>query len=1172
MTSNLTSHEVPAIFDIQTFPLTGKRLIEASAGTGKTYSIANLFLRLVLGHGVETAYSVDQILVVTFTRAATAELSGRIRARLEQAFRDFRDGESKDDFINDLIAQTEDNITAIKALNAAILSMDEASISTIHSFAVKALQAFVFETGALAEVELSEGGSENTERLLDDLFRRLLILEEGEAKAIFAATGLGNRSLFHQYFGQFNTQAIYTPQLSLVASGEPLATQLNQVLQLVDAEDKDANAQRQKLIKSFIVQWLNFQSSQIDLSSMQLDEVITLINTKLNQKEAGDDLRRIITQTYPVCLVDEFQDTDPEQFRMFDQIYQQAPIGTGFFMIGDPKQSIYAFRGADIFSYLNVREAVKKDQAKAASGGQSSPGIFSLDTNWRSKQSLVDATNALFQESPPPQPPVFLDNRIGYQPVKSCESESNENKGDYYLGDGSQLSEESLIFVGNPHDDDIKKDTLLYQYAKDTACRISALLHSKSGARIKKGTDDDRPLSPGDIAVLVRSGREAQKVREALARPDIALRSVYMSQKDSVFGDSEVSEDLYFILVAIHEFSNKRRLKSALATPLLRGFASGFAELDQFETSDEAFELLTAEFSGYHKLWQENGILTALNHLFTHRSLFAAIARRQDSDRIFTDYRHLGDLLQQQDMQSGSEEQLIDWYASQLNDDSQLDEDSKRIRLESDENLVKIVTIFVAKGMEYPVVFLPFFYLPWAIDLKKKLPLYHDEENKFRATIDFESGDELIKQRMKRESLAEEMRLLYVAVTRAIYQCYIGISASTHYKPAVFDQTVWSHLLDIEEPRAQWEEIKGALKNRLGDDQSVAYALLDDVGSQLFKPTQESRPVITRPDEKVVAPYSSWQITSYSALAHGKKLVTHDKGDDEQTDPNPVEETQPDHLAEAEQVQWGNNARYTLKGSAVTGNCLHDIFEHYALDPAREFPPLVEKLLLRYGLDNPPRVQRGEFIEAISNWLESSLRQELVLDSNDTGHPTLLDLFTNQQVIPELAFDFAIGANNTAVNMASVNQVLNEAGLDGLPEAVSEIHGLMTGAIDLVFIHNSKVYVLDYKSNTLGKAPRFYDQNSMAACMRDSRYDLQYMIYSTAVHRYFSSHFSSRYAFEQEASKELSFGGVCYLFLRGMGLDDEQYRQHGVWFTRPQHTHIAGLDQAFSGRLAGDSR
>ena len=435
--------------------------------------------------------------------------------------------------------------------------------------------------------------------------------------------------------------------------------------------------------------------------------------------------------------------------------------------------------------------------------------------------------------------------------------------------------------------------------------------------------------------------------------------------------------------------------------------------------------------------------------------------------------------------------------------------------------------------------------------------------------------DDLIKERMQRESLAEDMRLLYVAVTRAIYQCYVGISASTRYTPAVFDQTVWSHLLEIEEPRAQWAEIKAALRNRFGENQSVAYALLGDVESQVFEPAQESRPTITRPDEKVVAPFSSWQITSYSALAHGKKLVTDDKGDDEQAEPQPEQENQPDHLTEEEQAKWGNNARYTLKGSAVTGNCLHDIFEHYALEPTREFPPLVEKLLLRYGLDNPPRVQRGEFIKGISDWLETALRQKLVLGGDhtgDVGHPSLLNLFTHQQVIPELAFDFAIGANNTTVNTASVNQVLNEAGLDGLPETVNELHGLMTGAIDLVFIHNNKVYVLDYKSNTLGKAPRFYDQNSMAACMKDSRYDLQYMIYSTAVHRYFSSHFSSKYAFEEEPGKELSFGGVCYLFLRGMGLDAEHYQQHGVWFTRPPYTHVAGLDQAFLGSLTGNSQ
>jgi exodeoxyribonuclease V beta subunit len=126
-----------------------------------------------------------------------------------------------------------------------------------------------------------------------------------------------------------------------------------------------------------------------------------------------------------------------------------------------------------------------------------------------------------------------------------------------------------------------------------------------------------------------------------------------------------------------------------------------------------------------------------------------------------------------------------------------------------------------------------------------------------------------------------------------------------------------------------------------------------------------------------------------------------------------------------------------------------------------------------------------------------------------------------------------------------------------------KLHGLMTGAVDLVFVHDHKVYVLDYKSNTLGKTPSFYDEDGMQKCMKDSLYDLQYMIYSTAVHRYFSNYFEERYAFDASPEKELSFGGVFYLFLRGMGLQEKGYPQHGIYFRRPLFSQVDALDKAF---------
>ncbi len=811
-------------FDPATLPLSGTRLIEASAGTGKTYNIANFFLRLVLGHHCEPR-KVDEILVVTFTRAATAELKGRIRDRIEQAFEDFRHRASEDSFIRGLMPASEEvRIHQLNLLRAALLGMDEASISTIHSFAVKAARTFLFETGSIADIEIAETGTDAGQRIASDLYRRLSTLQGEHVAGFFNAVSGKAFDDFRRYFGSgLSPDAVLIPDAADIPGIDDLYQEYVGALGALEANhNKLAATWKQffpasleegfkdfgsieaafnqdideavrtgyklsgntrglaaylrrifskpsidygkeptaKYFKTWIALpddagsgeyfnfllearqqiqcWFDFVSryrqagpaaiskaileaqQEVPLDEMSADEVIRLIRQKLDDPQTARSLRQIITQSYPVCLVDEFQDTDPEQFNMFSQIYADEEAGCGFFMIGDPKQSIYAFRGADIFSYLRVREAVKARQEQ-----ENDQKIFSLQTNWRSKAALLDGINALFRETgaegDQAGASVFIFPGIRYQAVESCErkdgvDKGNVDKGNY--GAGDQLSSKPLVFIGNAHSgpqDQIGKSDLLRKYARDTADRISALLARDGGGTVahEDGTVD--PIRPGDIAVLVRSGYEARLVRAQLARPQIGIRSVYLSQRDSVFGDAEISEDLYHILVAFNESSDKRRLKAALATPLLRGFGFDFRKIRRLEEDDDYLEECIENFTCYAAVWKEHGILTALNRLYDDHALFDAIARHPDSDRLYTDLRHLGELLQQQDLQCSSADQLIDWYSAQLNDDSALDEDSKRIRLESDEDLVKIVTIHVSKGLQYPIVFLPFFFLPWKV-------------------------------------------------------------------------------------------------------------------------------------------------------------------------------------------------------------------------------------------------------------------------------------------------------------------------------------------------------------------------------------------------------------------------------------------------------------------------
>ncbi len=1297
-------------FNALHFPLTGRRLIEASAGTGKTFNIANLYLRLVLGNGFD-ALSVDQILVVTFTKAATEELRGRIRDKIEKALHAFRQPEKyrqkpeseRDGFIVELLTQFTDAESlsrACRQLNAALVCMDEAAIFTIHSFAVRAIQSFLFETGALADVELSEAGNERKEQVIADLWRELQINNNALQQKYFKALNLDNRDNFKNYFygvgldlqvlpaldvdfsvssladiltdkdkvieqkrqtilaerqvlagrwQQFYASAVDQslpekkrddafkklvsavidfpipdndkPQTSSgrvikkieewsndkalmmsIPSGD-VKSRIHSLLQSDKADElsllmKDwfthalnefnESAYRKATLKNVLVQWLQAKMAQIDLSSMQLDEVIRLINNKL---EAGGDaaiaLRKMITKSYSVCMVDEFQDTDPQQFKMFNSLYETAE-NAGFFMIGDPKQSIYAFRGADIFSYLNVRQKVKDEQA--TSGDKK---IFSLDTNFRSKQQLIAATNALFAEQPDDSDevdPVFVYAGIEYHPVKSCEAAPHHaNKGDLLVNNSVV---KPLIFIGNPftndEDNKINGDTLRWQFAHDTAQRISALLHGKHSAMLKDPGGSAQPLRAGDIAILVKTGREARILQQTLREQPIPLGSVYQSQRDSVFASAEMAEDIYHLLRAMNEPSNKRLLKTAIVTPLYRGYSHDFKLLDTIENGtagvDDVFELLIDEFSRYKMQWEKFGVLTALNELMRQRDLANHFVTQPNCDRLITDFRHLGDLLQQQYLACGSPEQLIDWYARQLKDDGELEEDAKRIRLESDENLVKIVTIHVSKGLEYPVVFLPFFFLPFKVDVDKKLPLLHREEDNFQAMIDFDAASEAVKQCIQREQMAEDMRLLYVAITRAKFQCYMGVSASTSYYENMFPQCVWAHLLGITEQKPDWPTIKQGLQSKLeGMESAVEYSELYACEATPLRTKAENTPQ-TKP---LLAPklpamrLSPWLITSYSKLAHARKeVITRGKDDERVAVSEDVlaEFTGADFAAtEAADKTWLGNIRFALRGSADTGQCLHGIYEEISLNPALYFSAtdgekamanLVERQLTQYGLLKQYKEKPEEAvlqIQQVKEWMLQTLAINLTMPSATTSAvPSLQELFKAKSVLPELKFDFALGSKGIASIKDAINPVLQAAGLAGIHvPSKSELQGFMNGAIDLVFIHDKKVYVLDYKSNTLGKSPRFYQHPDMSACMQTSRYDLQYMIYSVAVHRYFKARFASQYAFDNDSG--LSFGGVFYLFVRGMGIAGHD--DLGIWYHRPQREHIEHLDAALNGEL-----
>jgi exodeoxyribonuclease V beta subunit len=501
-------------FNAHTIKLQGRHLIEASAGTGKTYSIANLFLRfLVEPHPVNAnlPLTVDQILVVTFTNAAADELRARIRAKVESALIYMQTGESLDNFIKEFLSQfTDDPQKICYSLYQALLCIDEAAIYTIHSFAVRTVKMFMFETGAYADIKVAIGGDADKERLIKNLWRELQWLNLGEKPAVFT-----DFSSFYGYFSKQH-QAEIKPQL--------VANTLDDLLNSNMAWQQNEALGWANYVKAFLLTLLNNRLAHYEKAVLQPDDVIALINAKLAQEPGGTLLRQALQKRFPVCLVDECQDTDPEQFRLFNTLYN-GQGQEGLYIIGDPKQSIYAFRGADIFSYLAVKQALPLEH------------IHTLDTNYRSTAGIMQGVNALFGEQE--SGTSFMYKGIDYAAIDSCENSDKKlhNKGQLIIANEPVTP---FVFIGSKNYDTF--NNMLLEFANDAAERIVSLLNQQ--AYIKKN-GQKIPLHAGDITVLVREHKEALAIKKALAKRQ--LLSVYLSQKDSVLVQCAFAQDILFV-------------------------------------------------------------------------------------------------------------------------------------------------------------------------------------------------------------------------------------------------------------------------------------------------------------------------------------------------------------------------------------------------------------------------------------------------------------------------------------------------------------------------------------------------------------------------------------------------------------------------------------------------
>ncbi len=1214
--------------DPLTFPIKGLRLIEASAGTGKTYTIAALYLRLVLGHGGKNGFHRSllppEILVVTFTNAATEELRDRIRRKLIEAAAFFRGEWGGDGFLENIAREFPRKSWSEKAsvLERAAMWMDESAIHTIHGWSNRMLRQHAFECASLFDLELAPDDQDLLEEAACDYWRSHFYgLHAKQLEELLALINCTTPQALLNRVKPILTQELSTEkdpfqmlEQRCQAIGEAqrewstdFRTAIERVMQAKTEKILNGTKYSAPSLKKWIDQltcWvrdngplpepqtlhkfsleglrdgtnkhktppehpayeafdrLNNTLDQLEIEKalfvhaageinsryqrqknqqglVDFDDLLTRLNASL-QRPGNEILAQIIADQFPVAMIDEFHDTDPVQYETFKRIYSHRPH-TALLMIGDPKQAIYAFRGADIHTYLRARHDTGDEP-------------YTLSANYRSTEPLVMSVNKMFDlANPYPEGPFLFKDQIPFEPVlaKGPEGElmvSEQPSSGLHI---RQLHQNEPVSKTGPHG-------YLGMMADDFADEMVRLLNlaeqAPSRAGFQNAPDEPlTPLRPVDMAVLVRSGNEADIIRKALDKRH--LRSVYLSDKTSVFDSHEALQMLYLIRACAVP-GEARALKAALATPILR---QPFTHLNNLNRDEAAWETEVERFGRYHLVWRHRGILPMLRNLLQDFSGASGLLSAPGGEREATNFLHLAELLQAKSLEVDGPQGLIRWLEEQLQQHP-TGSAEQILRLESDEDLIKVITIHKSKGLQYPLVFLPFVCSFRRITQKDVSMATHRDEKGCLRLVDSPGAADI--EAADRERLAEDLRLLYVAVTRAQYACWmgIGVMGSTTLKgeKSTLHQSGFGYLLSAGE-MVPTRDLAGRLLSLKGD---CPHITIDQMPAKpqgnVYKPREQT--LFLMPALSFNTPvFRDWRITSYSGILNAHDSYSHQERETEEQ-PTPFDfpgsavEDQLQEPGESSlsftEVFPGKPSIYNFPRGPEPGTFLHGLLEWAANEGFAEVSLDPQSIHDQVEMRCRPRGWEA-WVDPLTRWFQDLLKTPFRLPNQGTS--VALAGLTHTQ--PELEFLFAAHR----VNMKSLDHAITRKVLPGaerLPLQPFHINGMLKGFIDLVFEFQGRYYVLDYKSNHLGENTEAYNRNALAGAMLTHRYDLQYVLYILALHRLLKARLPG-YRYQRD------MGGAVYLFLRGV---DRNHK--GVYGDKPPQALIEQLDGNFRGEEA----
>ncbi|MBO4631037.1 MAG: UvrD-helicase domain-containing protein, partial [Lentisphaeria bacterium] len=837
-------------------------------------------------------------------------------------------------------------------------------------------------------------------------------------------------------------------------------------------------------------------------------------------------LRNLVRKQYRAAIVDEFQDTDPVQYEIFRRIFGEAGTGHILFFVGDPKQAIYGFRGGDTATYRTARDFVKKYGRE-----------YSLCRNYRSAEKLLDAVNSLFENCP--RPPtgiesVFADPAVQFQPVSSGKS------GSGLVDQHGEEDPDPLKFRWLTLSDPKASAVFSLNEILDRACRACAEDIVSLLASPRLNPETKRPLCPNEIAVLVPDNTDARRMRKELKKRNVPC---VIPKSENVF-KSAAAQYLKTVLKAVESPSDVSFVSEAMLTPLL-----GFSLDDMIrihasvsgENVSEQLTLLQEKMLHLKSVWHQNSFLKMFQELLSCFEVRARLLKRGDGERILTDLLHLRDLIQQKISESGLSPSGVLSYLSA--EEKEVDSEEKETMMETDRSAVVITTVHSSKGLEYPVVMLPLMFKKSFEFQRGRIACWHDADGQLNLSL---SPDQEAIQYIELERKQELMRLLYVALTRAKYSCYLYWGLIKGKTPrGLYDQTAMDWLfpsLSGHDLR-NWDGGEPIPQLRNTEIQSV---MTDQLACTPWHPEalRQEHLILRRWQGKMDPDY---HFTSFTALAgaHGTADgFDYDSGDSGNRLDNP-------------------SGIFKIPAGAQTGNAWHDIMEEIdfaAFDPQngqdRDF---IENKLEIFGVLNRGMKSeiRREYVDLTGEMIRQLLNTPL-LSAEGTGF-ALRDISRSER-FSELKFNYCFHQEVRTEQLIPVlsDYVRDTFGWNESGIAIRNLRisgGFLNGALDLLFRHDGKFYIADWKSNRINGHTSGFSPAGVNEEMAHHAYYLQYLIYTVAVMKYLALHLHHPLS---EVDYDRLFGGVFYFFMRGV---DCSRPGQGVFRARPPYALVRNLEQ-----------